>query len=153
YHFTLRAPHDSPFHSDLLALGAPPASLRRRYAASGPALAAAMGKAHDGAGRLLEHLAHQIVRALRGRATVPVSLADLMPPRDGPFVCLDLTAYADPLFERSARCGFSGNQKASFTGVAPERPFVVNLPRASGDRLTDLLRDREDPIAAAARAR
>jgi hypothetical protein len=79
-------------------------------------------------------------------------LADVAPPRDGPFVCLDLTAYADPLFERHARCAFSGNQKASLTGIAPERPFVISLPREGGDRVDELLRDREDPARAAARA-
>jgi len=153
YHFTLRAPLDSAFYSDLVEIGAPPLSLRARYQARGyPQGAAAMGRAHDGAGRLLEHVAHDVVRGLRGPGTIPVTLADVAPPRDGPFVCLDLTAYADPVFERHARCAFSGNQKASMTGAAPERPFVVGLPRESGERLDDLLRDREDPARAAARA-
>jgi hypothetical protein len=153
YHFTLRAPCGSAFHSQLLAIGSPTASMRLRYRALGPRQALAMGKAHDGAGRLLEHLAHEVVRDLRGRNAVPVSIADVSPSGDGPFVCLDLTAYADPLFERSIRCAFSGNQKASFSGVAPERPFVVTLPRESGEPVEDLLREREDPAAAAARAR
>lgn len=153
YHFTLRAPRGSLFHSDLIDIGSPPASLHARYVSLGiPPKAPEMGRAHDGAGRLLEHLAHEVVRDLRGRAPVPVTLADVAPPGDGPFVCLDLTAYADPLFERHARCAFSGNQKASFTGVAPERPFVINLPRNSADRVEELLRDRQDPGRASSRA-
>jgi hypothetical protein len=153
YHFTLRAPRGSRFHSDLIGIGLPPPSLRARYASlASPAKAPAMGRAHDGAGRLLEHLAHEIVHGLRGRAPIPVTLADVAPPRDGPFVCLDLTAHADPLFERHARCAFSGNQKASITGIAPEKPFVVNLPRESGDRVDELLRDRQDLGRAGIRA-
>ena len=38
-----------------------------------------------------------------------------------PFICLDLTAYADPLFEPYNRCAFSANQKAG----------VRESPRAS----------------------
>lgn len=112
-----------------------------------------MGRAHDAAGRLLEHLAHETLRLLAGRSPLPVTLADVAPPGLGPFVCLDLTAYADPLFERYARCAFSGNQKAAVTGAAPERPFVVTLPRDSGEGLDELLRDREDIAHAAERAR
>jgi hypothetical protein len=132
YHFTLRAPRGSPFHSDLVQIGSPPASLRARYASlATPRKALAMGRAHDGAGRLLEHLAHEVVRGLGGRPAIPVTLADVGPPRDGPFVCLDLTASADPLFERHARCAFSGNQKASFTSRARE---ALRHQLAEGER-------------------
>jgi hypothetical protein len=153
YHFTLRAPSGSPLHSELVAIGAPPTSLRERYERLGVADAPAMGRAHDGAGRLLEHLAHQVLRRLRGRTPLPVTLADVAPPGGGPFVCLDLTAYGDPLFGRYARCAFSANQKASLTGAAPARPFVVNLPRAWGAHRDDLLGDREDLERAEQRAR
>lgn len=153
YHFTFRVPRDSPFHQHLVEIGSPPPSLGARYGAlaSGEPVPA-MGKAHDGAGRLLEHLAHDVVRSLRGGAAIDVTLADVAPPEGRPFVCLDLTAYADPVFERHARCAFSGNQKASLTGIAPERPFVVNLPRESGDSVEDLLSEREDLARAAVRA-
>jgi hypothetical protein len=153
YHFTLRAPRGSPFLSELIATGSPPASLVARYRAiDPPEEAVAMGRAHDGAGRLLEHLAHEVVRLLGRGTPLAVTLADVAPPGDAPFVCLDLTAYADPVFERYARCAFSANQKASLTGVAPERPFVIDLPRNEDDRLDDLLRDREDLRRSAARA-
>jgi hypothetical protein len=153
YHFTLRAPLGSPFHSDLIEIGSPPASLRARYeGVASPGTALAMGKAHDGSGRLLEHLAHEVVTYVGGGSPIPVTLADAAPPGDGPFVCLDLTAYADPLFARHARCAFSGNQKASLTGIAPERPFVVNLPRMDDDRVDELVREREDLACAGVRA-
>jgi hypothetical protein len=153
YHFTLRAPRGSPFLAELVAIGSPPASLgARRAAVDSPEGAAATHKAHDGAGRLLEHLAHEVVRLLGRGTPVPVTLADVAPPGHGPFVCLDLTAYADPVFERHARCAFSANQKAWLTGVAPERPFVVDLPRERGERLRELLVGREDLDRAAARA-
>jgi hypothetical protein len=154
YHFTLRAPTGSRFHSDLVGLGSPPASLCRRYEAlASPAGAPAMGRAHDGAGRLLEHLGHEVLRRLEGRSPIPVTLGDVAPPGGGPFVCLDLTAYADPLFVRYGRCAFSANQKASVAGLAPSRPFVLALPREAGAGIDDLLRDREDPDRAASRAR
>lgn len=154
YHFSLLAPCGSVFYSYLVSIGSPSPSLRTRHEARCPPGAAPdMGEAHDGAGRLLEHLAHEVVRTLRGRNAISVTIADVAPPGGGPFVCLDLTACADPIFERHARCAFSSNQKASMTGAAPERPFVISLPRESGDRVDELLRDREDPARAAARAR
>jgi hypothetical protein len=154
YHFTLRATSEGPFHSSLVEIGLPPASLRQRYRAfTAPARAPAMGRAHDGAGRLLEHLAHEAIRRLAGRSPVPVTLADVAPPGLGPFVCLDLTSYADPLFERYARCAYSGNQKSAVTRAAPERPFTVNLPRDAGEGLAGLLRDRADVTRAAERSR
>jgi hypothetical protein len=153
YHFTLRAPRGGSFLSELVAIGSLPASLRARYeAVDSPEEAVAMGRAHDGAGRLLEHLAHEVVRHLGRGTPVPVTLADVAPPGETPFVCLDLTAYADPVFERHARCAFSANQKASLTGIAPEKPFVIDLPREEDDRLDELLRAREDLRRAGARA-
>ena len=81
------------------------------------------------------------------------TLAELPPPgRNEPFVCLDLTAYGDPLFERNARCAFSSNQKAGMQGVCADRPFVFTLPHGR-EPLSRLLHLREDGPAAAAWAR
>jgi hypothetical protein len=95
----------------------------------------------------MELLAHDVIRRLTGKTTVPVTLADV-PAVDGPFVCLDLSAYGDPLHERSARCAFSGNQKARMRGLSHVRPFVICLPR---QRLawSTMLAARDDPAAAA----
>lgn len=134
YHYTVRVPLGSPLHAALLEI-------------AGPGTAPA-DRAHDGAGRLLEHLAHEVIRRLRGRAAVPVSLADVPLPKGGPFVCLDLSAYGDPLAQRYARCAFSSNQKASMEQIAPERPFVLCLPRGR-TALAHLLEARQDVRRAA----
>ena len=150
YHFTLRAPFGSPLHAALVAAASPspldPRAPRGR-GATGPAI---LG--HEGAGRFLEHLAHGVLFELRGRTDVPVTLADVPPPNGGAFICLDLTAYADPVVERYARCAFSSNQKSGMQRAAPERPFVIVLPRTTGQSYSDLLAIREDPTRAATAA-
>jgi hypothetical protein len=111
-----------------------------------------MGRGHEGAGRLLEDLAHRALHLLRGKTDVPVTLADLPPSEGGPFICLDLTAYGDPVFERHARCAFSANQRSAMIGAAPERPFVIVLPRGD-ETVAEVLGVREDVDRAAALAR
>lgn len=142
YHYTVRAPLGSPLHTALVDIGRPSSSLRERYERQGRE-DLLRGRAHDGAGRLLEHLAHETIRRLAGRSRVPVTLADVPAPGGGAFVCLDLTAHADPLGERHSRCAFSSNQKASMEGLAPEKPFVICLPRGRS-ALASLLEVRED---------
>jgi hypothetical protein len=83
---------------------------------------------------------------------VETTLADLPPPGGAPFVCLDLTAYADPVFERYCRCAFSSNQKAGLQGASFDRPFVYTLP-CDAEPAARLLRLREDARAVAAWAR
>jgi hypothetical protein len=153
YHFTVRAPEGSPFYGELVAAGRPGETLRARYRRQSPRCPSlpGRGRAHDGAGRLLEHLAHGVLRALRGRTAVPVTVADVAPPGRGPFVCLDLSAYGDPLDARSARCAFSANQKPAQSRMPGALPFVVVLPRGRAT-LLDLLEAREDPRRAAAMA-
>jgi hypothetical protein len=148
YHLVIRARRGTALHAALAEAGTLCGSLRARYEGFGLPDAVLMGRAHEAAGRLAEHLAHEVIRDLRGRMAVPVTLADLPPPGGGPFACFDLTAYADPLFARHARCAFSSNQKAWMTGLAPDRPFVISLPRR-GDSFEELLGIREDPDAAA----
>jgi hypothetical protein len=132
YHFTTRVPHATALHAALQSLGA--GRPRERDPAA---------QAHEGAGRLLEFLAHEALRRVASATSLPVTLADLPAPQGGPFVCLDLSAYGDPLTERYARCAFSSNQKAGMTGLADERPFSINLPRTQGE-LGELLAARED---------
>ena len=150
YHFTARAPLGTPFHDALIRIGRLSPALQARYESEEgrEPLAVSMGCAHEGAGRLVEYLAHEVVRALRGRTTVPVTAADLPPPGRGPFICLDVTAYGDPLFARYARRAFSSHQKAAWTGPESDRPFVIALPRGLLP-LAELLSARSDPAAAA----
>jgi hypothetical protein len=150
YHFTVRAPADGPLHASLVGLGALGESLERRYQVMAEAVPGAlgMGRAHHGAGKLLEHLCHVVMRETARRAPTPVAIADVPPPGLRPFVCLDISAYGDPLFARYARCAFSSNQKAWMRAFAPQHPWVIALPR---EALTveSLLRAREDPRQAA----
>ena len=149
YHFMARVRRGTPFHDALLRIGRLTSGLKRRYDACRDIEAAAiLGRAHEAAGRLVEHLAHEVIWRLRGRTPVPLSLADVAGAEGGPFVCLDLTAYADPLFERHVRCAFSANQKA-WMQDRPARPFVLVLPRRPGSDLQGLLEARRDPALAA----
>jgi hypothetical protein len=150
YHFTMRAPLGSRFQSGLIEIGAIGESMAAKLARYGaePELAQKLARGHEGAGRLLEHLAHLALHRLRGHTEVETTLADVPPPGGAPFVCLDLTAYADPLFERHCRCAFSSNQKAGVQGASLERPFVYSLP-CGGEPIPWLLRLRQDAQAAA----
>ena len=144
YHFTLRAPLGSPFQSGLVEIGTINDSMSAKLPGYGVevALAEKLARGHEGAGRLLEHVAHLALHRLRGHTEVETTLADVPPPGGGPFVCLDLTAYADPLFERYLRCAFSSNQKAGLQGTSAEHPFVFTLPiHAPNPRLLRLRQD------------
>jgi hypothetical protein len=153
YHYALRAVAGTPLHTALVGLGPLGPSLRARYGrlAAETGTPVAMGHAHEGAGRLLEYLAHEVALALAGRTEVPLVLADVRPEGGGPFICLDLTAYADPLFARHVRCAFTSNQKPRVQGLQTPRGFVLTLPRRD-QPLAELLRAREDPEAAQAMA-
>jgi hypothetical protein len=145
YHVVMKAVWGSPLEAALTDIGSAPTAGPR-------APRPAERRTHDGAGRLLEHLAHQVVRAVAGRTEVPVSVLDVPPRGGGPFICLDVTAYGDPLAVRNTRCAFSLNQKARAQGL-DVRPDVVSvLPRAR-EPLADLLRARADLGLAAGRAR
>jgi hypothetical protein len=146
YHLSTRIPAGTPFHAALLETGRLGAPLQAKYEHLGGAQWVKLGRAHDGAGRLLEHLAHRVIRTLACETPIPVVLADLPRPGGGPYVCLDLSAYGDPLSERHIRCAFSSNQKAREVPSAP--PFTINLPRR-GHPLRRLLRIRRHPVQAA----
>ena len=150
YHLTARAPFGSPFQAALVGIARLSDSLVARYGdhAQSERSAGLMGWGHEGAGRLLEDLAHRALHLLRGKTDVPVTLADVPPLDGGPFICLDLTAYADPVFERHARCAFSANQRSAMIHAAPERPFVIVLPR-DDQPVSEILGQREDPDRAA----
>jgi hypothetical protein len=142
YHFTARAPAGSPLERDLRAQAGP----ARAGAAAGHEAAES---AHAGAGRLMEHLAHGVLRG--ADCEVPVTLADVPPPGGGPFVCLDLSAYGDPVGARFIRAAFSTHQKALVCGFSGAAPFVFALPRGQAP-LSEVLEARRDAAAAAALA-
>jgi len=133
YHMVVKAPVGSALETGLAAMGAP----------GDPACRGPGGRAHDGAGRLLEFLAHEVMRAVAGHTEVPVGIVDMPPVGGGPFVCLDVTAHGDPLAVRNCRCAFSGNQRARAHGLAVPPGLVAVLPRAT-QGLEELLRVRTD---------
>jgi hypothetical protein len=152
YHFVARAVRGSRLQKTLAGLGRITPAVRARADAMGEALphATALCEAHDGAGRLLEDLCHEVVADAAARALVPVAIADLPPPGSGRFACLDLSAYGDPLFARHVRCAFSSNQKARVKR-SEGRPFVLIVPRTDLP-IEVLLRIRQEPRLAAALA-
>ena len=151
YHLTMRAPLGSPFQSSLAEIGEIGESMAAKLPRYGlePELAQRLARAHEGAGLVLQHIVHRALHLLRGQTEVETTLADLPPAGGEPFICLDLTAYADPLFERSSRCAFSANQKAGVQGAAVERPFVITLP-CNGETIPQLLDLRENGFGAEA---
>jgi hypothetical protein len=126
YHFVLKVPYGSPLRAALARLGSH-----------------APDAVHEGAGRLLEHLAHEVVRRAAPHAEVPLTLIDWAPPGAQAFVCLDTSAYGDPVDVRSARCAFSGNQKPHLKGLSCAAPAVAVLPR-DRERLGEVLAARRD---------
>ncbi len=141
YHLSTRIPAGTPFHAAILDIGDIGAPLRSKYNGLGGAAWVQLGRAHEGAGRLLEYLVHRIIQNLSGKTEMPVVLADIPRAGGGPYVCLDLSAYGDPLFERNIRCAFSSNQKTR--ELTPSRPFTINVPCRTRP-LSRLLRTREN---------
>lgn len=132
YQFVVKAPTGGPLHTSLIRLGALGESLRARYGQMEDVGAALeMGSAHEGAGRLLEQLSHDVKRAVLGRTEVPVTIADLPPREGGPFICFELGAYGDPLFARYVRCAFSASQMPLVDGLPAPHPVVLTLPRGA----------------------
>ncbi len=145
YHFIGRVPLESRAHDALVSMGRIGEPLRAKYLALERANALRMGTAHETIGRLLEHAGHGLIASL-GEAgfETPVALADVPPQAGGRFVCLDLSAYADPLYRRFARTAYSSHQKGVVTGLPVPTPFTLCLPRRSRT-LSTLLHVRENP--------
>jgi hypothetical protein len=149
YHVIGRLSRESRAQDVLSSMGSIGDPLKAKYLADQRANALPMGTAHDAIGRLLEYAGHAIIAQLRKAGfPVPVTLADVPPPGGGRFVCLDLSAYADPLYRRFARTAYSSHQKAVAAGISFAPPFVFCLPRRKRT-LSTLLRARGSPCAMA----
>jgi hypothetical protein len=140
YHYLFRAPAGSELRGELRSIG----SLRP----DGVWPASDDERAHDGAGRLLELLAHEVLRAAAPLACVPLRIGEVPPPGGGPFACLELSAYADSAENTHVRCAFSSDQKALLMRPGCASPSVFVLP--VGQRpYGEVLAVRQDPRAAA----
>jgi hypothetical protein len=148
YHFIGRVSRGSPAHDVLVEMGNVGEPLRAKYLAFEGEEVLRMGRAHEAIGRLLECTGHRVIAMLREAGIeVPVRLADVPPEGGGRFVCLDLSAYGDPLYRRFARAAYSSHQKAIVARVPVGAPFTVCLPRKRRT-LSTLLRARENPYEA-----
>lgn len=126
YHLIGRVSRESRAHDVLVSMGRIGEPLRAKYLALERADALRMGRAHETIGRLLEYAGHRVIATLRKAGfDVPVKLADAPPDGGGRFVCLDLSAYADPLYRRFARTAYSSHQKAIVTGLPVPTPFTL----------------------------
>jgi hypothetical protein len=109
------------------------------------------GSAHRGAGRMVELIAHEVVRAARACSLLPVSLGDVPPAGPAPFVRVDPCAYADDPEAVHLRAPFSTDQTSLLTRPGATVPFVVVLP-CGGHDLAALLDVRADLARAASYA-
>jgi hypothetical protein len=141
YQYLARAPLAGRLHAGLLEAGG-----ASDWAAGSTNPADV--RAHRGAGRLLQLVVHRTLRDIARAAPLPVRVADIAPAGGGPFIRLELGAYADGADLQHVRCAFSSDQTPLVTRPGAAVPFVVVLPR--GDRgYRDLMALRTDLEAAA----
>lgn len=96
------------------------------------------GRSFDGMGRVIEFLAHEIIRA--AQTPLPVMMTDVAVGRTRgarEAVSLDLSCFGDPIYMRDLRCAFSTHQKHKVQrykvgeGVAEGTPVQVAIPRGT----------------------
>ena len=146
YHLVAKAPVGGPFDESLVRLGAPDHEDQFRNLEDDQSRRAEA--AHSGMGRLMQFLAHETMRACLDAVRVPIRLIDAPPVERGPFICLDLSAYGDPLRARTVRCAFSVNQKARGIAEGASAGIVAVLPRFA-ESIETMLAVRSDPRSAA----
>lgn len=147
YRFLARVPGDGRLYARLAEAGGGDGwAARCCERASGRTEA----RAHRGAGRVVEMIAHDVVRSARAAGAPRVALA-AAPPGAAPFVRVDPTAYAHEPEHRYLRCAFSSDQTALLTRPGASASFTVVLPVTGDDR--DAIEARGDLSAAAELAR
>lgn len=145
YRFLVRVPRKGRVHARLAEVaGGDGWAMASCELAAGRAEA----RAYRGAGRVVEAIAHEVVRSARSDGTADVVLPGA-PPGGSALVRVDPTAYADAAGRRFLRCAFSGDQSPA--AAAGGVPFTLALP-VSGDA-REALAARRDLRAAAEMAR
>ncbi|MEM3342117.1 MAG: hypothetical protein QW728_05445, partial [Thermoplasmata archaeon] len=144
YHFVSRVPKTAQVHKDLEKIGKIQSTLAGKYQHIPPGsrrkhtVDLDMGTAYDGAGRLMEFLAQEIMKKASSQCDMPIVISDVAvgrgkKGREG--ISLDLTMYADPLFMRDIRTPFSTHQKHKVMRykvgdwIASKIPVQVTIPR------------------------
>jgi len=107
------------------------------------------GRVFDGMGRLMEYLAHLIMKEVKGKTSVPVRCGQMacLPGKKGrEAISLELSMYGDPIYLPDIRCPFSSYQKHKVVGdrVAEIAPQIVAIPRRGPESLCQLLKMRKD---------
>lgn len=142
HHFVWRIDLGSPAFALLAQLGRPNQGLRRLYRVPQPPcgepVGEAVGAAQHGLGKVLEHVAHEVLVRAAGRCPVPVQLTAVTvgPGAQGrEIVSLDLSSFGDPLHHRSLRIPFTAYRKAAHLGAPPEvaEKLLLVVPVADGD--------------------
>lgn len=142
HHFVWRISFESPAFGALARLGRPNAGLRRSYdlpqPPCGERVGSELGAAQHGLGKVLEHVAHEVLARSAGRCPVPVQLTAVTVgpgPQGREIVSLDLSAFGDPLHNRSLRLPFTAYRKGVHLGAPPElaEKLLIVVPVVNGD--------------------
>ncbi len=158
YHFTTRVARDSSADAELIAIGPIAESLAGKYAHPHPGsrrqrfVSRLHGQSFEGMGRMMEYVAHSVIRLARPQSRIPLVTTDVavgVGERGREAVSIDLSMYADPLFMRDIRAPFSTHQKHKLqvakvgADVASTVPVQVCLPTGglSLERLLEMRRD------------
>jgi hypothetical protein len=142
HHFVWQIDRRSAAFSALVGIGRLGEGLRRLsrepQAPHGDSVGEELAAAQHGLGKVLEHLAHQVLSRVAGRSPIPVQVTAVSVgpgPRGREIVSLDLSQFGDPLHDRSLRIPFTAYRKGEHLGAPPEvadRLRIV-VPVADGD--------------------
>lgn len=157
YHFTSRVALGTETEKKLEEIGKIEDTLAGKYATSSGrrhrSVSYFHGRVFDGMGRLMEYLAHLVMKEARGKTSIPVVCTEVAcePGRKGrEAISLDLSMYGDPVYLRDVRCPFSSYQKHKVerhkvgNEVSERTPVMVALPRRGLESLPELLKIRQN---------
>lgn len=157
YHFTSRVALGTETEKKLEEIGKIEDTLAGKYATSSGrrhrSVSYFHGRVFDGMGRLMEYLAHLVMKEARGKMSIPVVCTEVAcePGRKGrEAISLDLSMYGDPIYLRDVRCPFSSYQKHKVkrhkvgNEVSERTPVIVALPRRGLESLPELLKIRQN---------
>jgi len=112
------------------------------------------GKAFDGMGRVMEYLAHKIIREAKNICDIPITTTDTAVGKSKygmrEAISIDLSMFGDPIYMRDIRCPFSTHQKHKVMRwkvgnyIADKIPIQLSLPRIKGVSLNDLFEMRRN---------
>jgi len=157
YHFTSRVALGTETEKRLEKIGRIEDTLAGKYATSSGrrhrSVPYSHGRVFDGMGRLMEYLAHLVMKEAKGKTSVPVVCTEVacqQGSKGREAISLDLSMYGDPIYLRDIRCPFSSYQKHKVekhkvgNEVSEKTPVMVSLPRGGLDSLAELLEVRQN---------